>query len=154
MDGREPRTIPRAEPREAGHRTLHRAHHLCSGIEHSGSSNDDCNRSRSRYCRADGDGRAKRRQIRKIFVLQGVVVSAAGTAAGLLLGYALAWVADKWRLIPLNPEVYAIPYVPFHANALDSVWIVAAALAISVAATIVPARAAASILPVQILRFE
>jgi lipoprotein-releasing system permease protein len=97
---------------------------------------------------------ARSAQIRKIFMLQGLVVSAAGTAAGLLLGYALAWVADKWRLIPLNPEVYAIPYVPFHANALDSVWIVAAALAISVAATIVPARAAASILPIQILRFE
>lgn len=97
---------------------------------------------------------ARSAQIRKIFMMQGIVVSLAGTAAGLLLGYALAWVADKWRLVPLNPEVYAIPYVPFHASALDSVWIAAAALAISMAATIVPARAAAKILPVQILRFE
>jgi lipoprotein-releasing system permease protein len=97
---------------------------------------------------------ARSAQVRRIFILQGVVVSVTGTAAGLLIGYALAWSADKWRLIPLNPEVYAIPYVPFHANVLDSVWIAAAALAISVAATIVPARAAAKILPVQILRFE
>jgi ABC-type lipoprotein release transport system permease subunit len=50
--------------------------------------------------------------------------------------------------------VYAIPYVPFHANAVDAVWIAAAALFISVAATIIPARSAAKILPVQILRFE
>jgi ABC-type lipoprotein release transport system permease subunit len=57
-------------------------------------------------------------------------------------------------LIPLNPEVYAIPYVPFHANAVDAVWIAAAALFISIAATIIPARSAAKILPVQILRFE
>jgi ABC-type lipoprotein release transport system permease subunit len=57
-------------------------------------------------------------------------------------------------LLPLNPEVYAIAYVPFHANALDAVWIAAAALAISIAATVVPARSAARILPVQILRFE
>jgi lipoprotein-releasing system permease protein len=57
-------------------------------------------------------------------------------------------------LIPLNPEIYAIPYVPFHGNGLDAIWIAAAALAISVAATIVPARAAARILPVEILRFE
>jgi lipoprotein-releasing system permease protein len=97
---------------------------------------------------------ARSAQIRKIFIVQGIVVSITGTAVGLLLGYVLAWVADKWRLIPLNPEVYAIPYVPFHANALDSVWIAAAAFAISIAATIVPARAAAKILPVQILRFE
>jgi lipoprotein-releasing system permease protein len=96
----------------------------------------------------------RRRQIRRIFVLQGLAVSITGTAAGLAAGYGFAWIADRWRLIPLNPEIYAIPYVPFHGNGLDAIWIAAAALAISVAATIVPARAAARILPVEILRFE
>jgi lipoprotein-releasing system permease protein len=97
---------------------------------------------------------SRRRQIRRIFVLQGLVVSIAGTVVGLAAGYGFAWIADRWRLIPLNPEVYAIPYVPFHANGFDAVWIAAAALAISIAATIVPARSAARILPVEILRFE
>jgi lipoprotein-releasing system permease protein len=97
---------------------------------------------------------ARRRQVRKVFILQGLAVSLVGTLAGLLLGYSLAWFADRWKLIPLNPEVYAIPYVPFHANAFDALWIAAAALAISVAATVLPARSAAKILPVDILRFE
>jgi lipoprotein-releasing system permease protein len=97
---------------------------------------------------------ARRRQVRRIFVLQGLAVSVLGTVAGLLAGYGFAWVANRWRLIPLNPEVYAIPYVPFHANGLDAIWIALAALAISVAATILPARSAARILPVEILRFE
>jgi lipoprotein-releasing system permease protein len=97
---------------------------------------------------------ARRQQLRKIFILQGLVVSIAGTVAGLLIGYAFAGVANKWRLIPLNPEVYAIPYVPFHANASDAIWIAAAALFISVAATLLPARSASRILPVDILRFE
>jgi lipoprotein-releasing system permease protein len=97
---------------------------------------------------------ARRQQLRKVFILQGLIVSIAGTIAGLLIGYTFAGIADRWRLIPLNPEVYAIPYVPFHANALDAVWIAAAALAISIAATILPARSAASVLPVEILRFE
>jgi lipoprotein-releasing system permease protein len=97
---------------------------------------------------------ARRRQIRHVFILQGLFVSVMGTIAGLVAGYAFAWVADRWQLIPLNPEVYAIPYVPFHASAFDAVWIAAAALAISIAATIFPARSAAGILPVEILRFE
>jgi lipoprotein-releasing system permease protein len=97
---------------------------------------------------------ARRKQIRAIFLWQGLAVSIAGIFAGLVLGYGAAFVANKWRLIPLNPEVYAIPYVPFHANALDAVWIAITALAISIAATLLPARSAARILPVEILRFE
>jgi lipoprotein-releasing system permease protein len=97
---------------------------------------------------------ARRQQVRKLFVLQGLVVSLVGTFAGLVLGYALAWVANRWELIPLNPEIYAIPYVPFHANGFDALWIAAAALAISIAATVLPARSASKILPVEILRFE
>jgi len=96
----------------------------------------------------------RRGQIRRIFLLQGLAVSAVGIIAGLIVGYGVAWIANRWKLIPLNPEVYAIPYVPFHANGLDAIWIAAAALAISVAATILPARSAARILPVEILRFE
>jgi lipoprotein-releasing system permease protein len=93
-------------------------------------------------------------QIRRIFMLEGLAVSVAGTLAGLLAGYSLASIADRWRLIPLNPEVYAIPYVPFHPSGFDAIWITGAALAISMAATLVPARSAAGILPVEILRFE
>ena len=97
---------------------------------------------------------ARRRQIRFIFLVQGLAVSVAGILAGLVLGYSAALIANHWKLIPLNPEVYAVPYVPFHANGLDAIWIAAAALAISVAATTLPARSAARILPVNILRFE
>jgi ABC-type lipoprotein release transport system permease subunit len=50
--------------------------------------------------------------------------------------------------------VYSVPYVPFQSSALDGVWIAVAAIAISVAATLIPARAASRILPVDILRYE
>ncbi len=97
---------------------------------------------------------ARRAQVRNVFVLQGLTVGVVGTLIGLVLGYSLAWVADAQRLIALDPEVYAIPYVPFHTNLLDGVWIAAASLGICIAATILPARAAARILPVEILRYE
>lgn len=97
---------------------------------------------------------ARRSQVQRIFLLQGLAVGSAGTLMGLIAGYSFSWIANTWRLIPLNPEVYAIPYVPFHSNAFDALWIAAAALAISVAATLYPARAASRILPVEILRYE
>jgi lipoprotein-releasing system permease protein len=46
---------------------------------------------------------ARQQQLRKIFILQGLVVSIAGTIAGLLIGYTFAGIANRWRLIPLNP---------------------------------------------------
>lgn len=97
---------------------------------------------------------ARRRQIRRIFLAQGLAVSLIGIVLGLVLGYSAAVILNNGRVIPLNPQVYAIPYVPFHASALDAFWIALTALAISTAASILPAQSAAKILPVEILRFE
>src|SRR5437879_7566033 len=52
---------------------------------------------------------ARREQIRNIFILQGLAVGALGTCAGLVAGYGIAWAADSYRLIPLDPPVYAVP---------------------------------------------
>ena len=96
----------------------------------------------------------RREQIRRIFLWQGITIGATGTLIGLTAGYAFAFVAGSYHLIPLDPQVYAVPYVPFHPNALDGVWITAVAMGISVGATILPARSAARLLPVEILRYE
>jgi lipoprotein-releasing system permease protein len=97
---------------------------------------------------------ARRQQIRRIFLWQGIAIGATGTFAGLCIGYAFAWIAGTYHLIPLDPQVYAVPYVPFHPSLLDALWIAAAAMGISVGATLLPARAAARLLPVEILRYE
>lgn len=97
---------------------------------------------------------AFRNQVRNIFVLQGLVVGVLGTVIGLVAGYTICWAAGTYHLIPLDPQIYSVPYVPFQASPIDGVWIAAAALAISVSATLIPARTAARILPVEILRYE
>ena len=85
---------------------------------------------------------ARREQIRGIFFLQGLAIGGVGTLVGLTCGYAVAWIAGTYRLIPLDPEIYSIPYVPFNPTVLDALWIAVAAVAICAAATLVPARAA------------
>lgn len=97
---------------------------------------------------------ARREQIRRIFLLQGLTIGASGTVLGLVFGYAFAWIAGTYQLIPLDPQVYAVPYVPFHPNFLDGLWIASAAMSIAIVATLLPAREAARLLPVEILRFE
>lgn len=97
---------------------------------------------------------ARREQIRTIFLCQGISIGALGTVLGLLLGYGFALVAGSYHLIPLDPEIYAVPYVPFHPSLFDGLWITAVAMGISIAATILPARAAVRLLPVEILRYE
>lgn len=92
-------------------------------------------------------------QIRSIFVFQGLIAGLWGTAAGGLAGYALTLILDHWR-IPLDAEVYAIAYVPFHPSVADAIWIALAALTICVLATLYPARLATRLSPTEILRYE
>ena len=97
---------------------------------------------------------ARREQIRRIFMLQGVLIGVVGSAIGLAAGYAASYFADKYKLIPLEKSVYAFSFVPFDARWTDGVWIAALAILVSFLATIYPARAATRIAPVEVLRYE
>jgi lipoprotein-releasing system permease protein len=97
---------------------------------------------------------ATRRQIRKIFMLQGALIGVVGTALGLALGYTLSILADHYRWLRLNEDVYSLAYVPFNPRWQDAIWIAAAAIFVSLIATLYPARAATAIAPVEALRYE
>jgi lipoprotein-releasing system permease protein len=97
---------------------------------------------------------ARRAQIRGIFMLQGVLIGVVGTAMGLAAGYALCYLADRYRWIRLDEQVYALSFVPFEPRWVDGVWIAAAAILVSFLATIYPARNATRIAPAEVLRYE
>jgi lipoprotein-releasing system permease protein len=97
---------------------------------------------------------ARRQQIRRIFMLQGVLIGAVGTAIGLTLGYSLSLLADHYRWLRLNEDVYSLSYVPFNPRWQDAIWIAGAAILVSLIATLYPAKAATAIAPVEALRYE
>ncbi len=97
---------------------------------------------------------ARRGQIRRIFMLQGVLIGAAGSAIGLTVGYAICYFADKYRWVPLSESVYSMSFVPFEPRPYDGIWIAAAALFVSFLATVYPARSATRITPAEVLRYE
>lgn len=93
-------------------------------------------------------------QVRRIFMLQGLMIGTIGTAIGLGLGYGISYFADRYQLIPLDPTVYSIDHLPFRADPWDSVVIAAAAILISFLATLYPSAAAGKLQPVEALRYE
>jgi lipoprotein-releasing system permease protein len=97
---------------------------------------------------------AQQKQIRRIFMFQGVLIGVVGTAIGLVAGHVLCYFADKYRWLGLDEQVYALSYVPFNPRWVDSVWVAAMAILISFVATIYPARNASRITPAEALRYE
>ena len=64
-------------------------------------------------------------QVRRIFLLQGLLISVIGTVLGLVVGYGLSWVGGHYRFIHLDASVYSIDYLPFAPRVVDAVIVAA-----------------------------
>jgi lipoprotein-releasing system permease protein len=96
----------------------------------------------------------RKSQVRRLFIMQGLLIGVIGTAIGLVLGYALSWAGGHYHLLSLAPEVYSIDYVPFAPRAIDGALVALVAIGISLVATLYPSWSAARILPAEALRYE
>jgi lipoprotein-releasing system permease protein len=93
-------------------------------------------------------------QVRRIFLLQGLLISVIGTVLGLIVGYGLSWAGGHYRFIHLDAAVYSIDYLPFAPRVWDAVIVAAVSLGVSLIATLYPSGSAARVLPAEALRYE
>ena len=93
-------------------------------------------------------------QVRRIFLMQGLLISVIGTAIGLVAGFGLSWLGGHYRFIPLNAEVYSIDYLPFAPRLVDALIVSAVSLGVSLLATLYPSWRAANVRPAEALRYE
>lgn len=93
-------------------------------------------------------------QVRRIFLLQGLLIGVTGTLLGLAAGYILSWAGGHYHFIHLSAEVYSIDYLPFATRWTDGLIVGALALLVSVLATLYPSSSAARVLPAEALRYE
>jgi lipoprotein-releasing system permease protein len=92
--------------------------------------------------------------IRRIFMLQGLIIGLVGTGMGALGGGLIIYILDRYRLIRVPIDVYQISYVPFTLLPFDFVVVIVCAMLICFVATIYPSRQASKLDPAQALRYQ
>jgi lipoprotein-releasing system permease protein len=92
--------------------------------------------------------------IKRIFFFQGSVIGIIGTAVGVIIGLGFCFLANKFELIKVPPEIYQMTYVPFKTSLFDLLAVVMVALIISFTATLIPSNKAASVNVVDAIKNE
>jgi lipoprotein-releasing system permease protein len=105
---------------------------------------------------------ASPRTVMGVFITQGLVIGWAGVALGVSLGVLLTQNMDSVEPFLertlgfhlFDPEVYAVTAIPTDLHPGNVAWIAAAALALTLLATLYPALRAARVPPAEALRYE
>ena len=97
---------------------------------------------------------ATARQVQRVFVGLGLAIGLVGCGIGAVLALALAAAQQRWGLIRLPADAYFLDRAPMHLSATDVLLVCLVALILCVVAAYVPARVAARLDPVRVLRFR
>jgi lipoprotein-releasing system permease protein len=88
----------------------------------------------------------------RIFLLEGLLIGALGTGAGVALGAALIETLRRYPIVRLPGDVYFIEHLPVRPELGDFAAVIAAALALCLAAALYPAWRASRLDPVEAIR--
>ncbi len=94
------------------------------------------------------------RSIGRIFILNGAVIGLAGTVLGNVLGLAGCWLLAHYRFVELPKDVFLVTTLPVRMDPLNFAVVAAVSIGICVVAAVSPARRAASLVPVEVIRYE
>ncbi len=90
--------------------------------------------------------------VSRIFMAIGVVVGVVGCLLGWLLGFLLCYIQIRFNIVSLPPEIYFINSLPIEMKIFDFLFVGVAAVLLCFLATLYPARRAARLSVVEVLR--
>ncbi|MEW6749818.1 MAG: FtsX-like permease family protein [Candidatus Latescibacterota bacterium] len=93
------------------------------------------------------------RAVRHIFMYQGLFIGIVGTALGCVTGLALCWAQQHFHIITIPGEVYLINSLPVDMEVVDFLLVSAVSLLVCLLTSVYPARKAASLMPVEAIRY-
>ncbi|HVO93940.1 MAG TPA: lipoprotein-releasing ABC transporter permease subunit [Terriglobales bacterium] len=96
---------------------------------------------------------ATQQSIRKIFMLKGCIIGVVGTVLGVVLGLAVCLLLAQYKF-ELPKDVFLISTVPVRIYIGNFVLVALASFVVCLIASIYPARQAAKLDPVEIIRYE
>ncbi len=97
---------------------------------------------------------AKKKDIKRIFVLLGSFIGLVGVIIGYIVGLGLGFLLERYQFIKLPKDVYYLNYLPVQYSPMDLVVIGVVAMGLCFLATLYPASQAAKLEPAQVLRYE
>ena len=97
---------------------------------------------------------ASQQGLKRLFLAVGVLIGAAGAAIGSTIALGLAFLQQRFDLIPLPAEAYYMTTAPIELNPLDYLLVNVVAIVLCGLAAYIPARVAARIEPVRAIRFQ
>ena len=96
----------------------------------------------------------REKSILKIFMYEGLLIGLAGTIGGVILGYFICWLQLHFNIYPLDPTQYKIDSLPLQIKISDFFFITGASMLLTFLASLIPAKRAAKINPLEAIKWE
>lgn len=91
--------------------------------------------------------------IRRVFLMEGLMVASIGLIAGIFISLLFAWLQAEYHLIPLSEENYYMSYAPVEPHLFDFLITTVITLVLCALASWIPARIAAKTDPLKVIAY-